>query len=36
MDYLILSLVLAPLLVAVNARLGRLAGVRRSRQPQKG
>jgi hypothetical protein len=31
MEYLILSLVLTPLFVAVNARLGRLAGVRRWR-----
>ena len=31
MEYLILGLVLTPLFVAVNARLGRLAGVRRWR-----
>jgi hypothetical protein len=31
MEYLILGLVLTPLYVAVNARLGRLAGVRRWR-----
>jgi len=36
MEYLIISLMLTTLFVAVNARLGRLAGVRRWRQPRNG